>query len=110
MDRYNKGNNQLKTRPWLWAVRSFLALALLLSSAAAVVANSLTSDQGHPPTSKPTALVMAPLTSSEELFSVAQRIQESGFTVYEHLGNQSGEFLLALSPEGAKVATPITTR
>ncbi len=38
---------------------------------------------------------MVPLASPDDLSSVVDRVQQSGFTVYEHLGNQGGEFLLA---------------
>lgn len=95
MDKYQARLGYLSWRAWLWAVSIGLAFVILLSPAVTASANGLAGDAGQAPATEPTALVLAPLAASDDLLSVVERLQQSGFTVYEHLGNRSGEFLLA---------------
>lgn len=94
MNRHDVRDEQPKLRPWRHVLCSFLALALLLSPAVVVRANGPVG--GRPaPASQPIALVMMPLALPDDLLRVVDRVQQSGFTVYEHLGNKNGEFILA---------------
>ena len=95
MNRYDGRHEQMNRRVWLWAVRGCLLIVILLSPIVTVIASGQSGDMGQAPSAKPTALVLAPLAASDDLLSVVERLQRSGFTIYEHLGNQSGEFLLA---------------
>lgn len=95
MDTCNERCKHSACRAWLWTVRSWLVLLIVLMPAAAVMARGPVGDHGQTPSSQRTVLVMAPFTESDELERVVGQMQQSGYTVFEHLGNQSGEFLLA---------------
>lgn len=95
MDNNQGRHDHTKRRIWRWAVRGCFALVMLLSPIFTAMANGPVGDQNQVLSTGPTALVIAPLAASDDLLSVVERMQQSGFTVYEHLGNQSGQFLLA---------------